>query len=82
MKGHFSELLLYAAMAGMLMFVVYMGHVHNDSLAAKGMEFTGQILAALLTLTVASRQNGQTRSSDPPPEPTLSILPKEPTNAP
>ena len=39
----------------MLGFVVAMGHVHNDSLAAKGMELTGQALAALLTLMVASK---------------------------
>jgi hypothetical protein len=55
MTSHFSEMLLFILMISMLGFVVFMGHVHNDSLASKGMEFAGQALAALLTLMVASK---------------------------
>ncbi len=55
MNNHFSELMLFATLAAMLGFVVLMGHVHNDSLASKGMEFAGQVIAALLTLMVSSR---------------------------
>lgn len=57
MTSHFSEILLFILMLSMLGFVVFMGHVHNDSLASKGMEFAGQALAALLTLMVASKQS-------------------------
>lgn len=39
----------------MLGFVSGMQLIHNDSLASKGMELTGQALAALLTLMVASK---------------------------
>jgi hypothetical protein len=56
MKEHFSELMLMAVLLMMLGFVVFMGHVHNDSLASKGVEFAGQALAALLTLMVAGRK--------------------------
>ena len=52
---HFSEVMLVVVLAGMLCFTVTMSHVHNDSLASKGMEFAGQALAALLTLMVASK---------------------------
>lgn len=55
MPSHFSEIVLVCVLILMLSFVVFMGHVHNDSLASKGMEFTGQALAALLTLMVASK---------------------------
>lgn len=55
MVSHFSEIILVLVLCLMLGFVVAMGHVHNDSLAAKGMELTGQALAALLTLMVASK---------------------------
>lgn len=55
MTSHFSEMVLVIVLCLMLGFVVFMGHVHNDSLASKGMEFTGQALAALLTLMVASK---------------------------
>jgi hypothetical protein len=41
MSSHFSEILLFILMLSMLEFVVFMGHVHNDSLASKGMEFAG-----------------------------------------
>jgi hypothetical protein len=57
MKAHFSELLLFLVLVTMLGFSVFMAHGHNDSLATKGMEFTGQALAALLTLMVASKQS-------------------------
>lgn len=56
MKEHFSEMLLYITLCLLVGFVIFMGHVHNDSLASKGMEFVGQVLAALLTLMVASRK--------------------------
>lgn len=53
--SHFSEILLCVVLMLMLGFTVSMSHVHNDSLASKGMEFAGQALAALLTLMVASK---------------------------
>ena len=56
MASHFSEIVLVCVLVLLLIFVVGMGHVHNDSLASKGMEFAGQALAALLTLMVASKQ--------------------------
>lgn len=55
MTSHFSEIVLVLVLMLMLGFVGGMSHVHNDSLAAKGMELTGQALAALLTLMVASK---------------------------
>jgi len=71
MKGHFSEVMLLMVLAMMLGFVVFQGHVHNDSLATKGMEFAAQALAALLTLMVASKQSVQDKPTEPNP-------PKEP----
>lgn len=61
MREHFSEIMLFFVLILTLGFVVFMGHVHNDSLASKGMEFVGQVIAALLTLMVASKktQEGQ-----------------------
>lgn len=61
MSDHFSEILLFTVLMLLLVFVVFMGHVHNDSLANKGTEFVGQALAAILTLMVAGRK--------PPPNP-------------
>jgi len=55
MTSHFSEMVLVVVLCLMLGFVIFMGHVHNDSLASKGMELTGQAMAALLTLMVASK---------------------------
>jgi hypothetical protein len=55
MGSHFSEIVLVLVLLLMLGFVFLMNIQHNDSLAAKGMEFTGQALAALLTLMVASK---------------------------
>ncbi len=55
MTSHFSEVVLVVVFFCLLGFVTLMGHVHNDSLASKGMEFGGQALAALLTLMVASK---------------------------
>jgi hypothetical protein len=81
MKAHFSELLLFLVLITMLGFSMFMAHGHNDSLATKGMEFTGQALAALLTLMVASKQSPpeagtststtttNTASATPPPKP-------------
>ena len=66
MKGHFSELMLLAVLITMLGFVTFMSHVHNDSLASKGVEFTGQALAALLTLMVAGKQATQDKPPDEP----------------
>jgi len=61
LKEHFSEVLLCIVLLLMLSFAVHMGAVHNDSLASKGMEFAGQVLAALLTLMV-----GSSRKQSPP----------------
>ena len=79
MKEHFSEVMLLVVLALMLGFVVFMGHVHNDSLASKGVEFVGQVLAALLTLMVAGRKLPEAT----PPAPTASaagaaLLPDKP----
>ena len=84
MPSHFSEIVLCFVLCLMLGFVVFMGHVHNDSLASKGMEFTGQALAALLTLMVASKQAsspGSTQTTTTvtgppaaPPAPSGSVL--------
>jgi len=71
-KDHFSELLLFITLMAMLGFSVFMSHIHNDSLASKGMEFGGQALAALLTLMVASKQATANKPPDlprPPPPP-------------
>lgn len=57
LKEHFSEILLCGVLFLMLWFVVFMSHIHNDSLASKGTDFAGQVLAALLTLLTASRIN-------------------------
>ena len=74
MPSHFSEIMLVLVLCVMLGFTVLMGHVHNDSLASKGMEFAGQSLAALLTLMVASKSASQPGTTEtkttvtPPPE--------------
>ncbi len=75
MKGHFSELALLVVLVLLLLFVVFQGHVHNDSLATKGMEFAGQGLAALLTLMVASKQSVQDKPADPPKADPLKVVP-------
>lgn len=54
MKEHFSEIMLVVTLLIFLSFVILMVVWHNDSLAAKGIELAGQVLAALLTLMVAS----------------------------
>jgi hypothetical protein len=75
MPSHFSEIVLCFVLCLMLGFVIAMGHVHNDSLASKGMELTGQALAALLTLMVASKQASAPGTTEtktvvtPPPTP-------------
>jgi hypothetical protein len=46
-------------------FVLLMCVWHNDSLAAKGIEFAGQVLAALLTLMVSG---GRAAKATPPEE--------------
>jgi len=48
---HFNEGLYVACIICLLLFVVFMGHVHNDSLASKGMDF---ILIFIGALTNAS----------------------------
>jgi hypothetical protein len=53
---HFTELLYCGLTMVLLGFVIFMGHVHNDSLAAKGMDFVYLILGAL---TQASRSGGK-----------------------
>lgn len=44
---HFTELLYTLMVWTLLAFVIFMSHVHNDSLAAKGMDFVYLILGAL-----------------------------------
>ena len=44
---HFSEFLYSGLIWTLLGFVIFMSHVHNDSLAAKGMDFVYLILGAL-----------------------------------
>lgn len=44
---HFPEYSYMLVIAGLLGFVMFMSHVHNDSLAAKGMDFVYLILGAL-----------------------------------
>lgn len=44
---HFSEFLYTLIIVMLLSFVIFMGHVHNDSLASKGMDFVYLILGAL-----------------------------------
>lgn len=44
---HFTELMYTAMIFGLLGFVVFMGHVHNDSLASKGMDFVWAFIGAL-----------------------------------
>lgn len=92
---HFSELLLFLVLLTMLAFATFMSAKHNDSLASKGMEFTGQALAALLTLMVASKQSppaaGTTTSTTTtntasvaplPPPPPENMLPAPPPEVP
>jgi hypothetical protein len=55
-KDHMSEAGLSGILVLLLGFVILMSHIHNDSLASKGMEYAGQVLAALLTLAVAARK--------------------------
>ncbi len=47
LRDHFTELLLVALFVGVLFFVVYMSHIHNDQLANKLMEFDSGVLGAL-----------------------------------
>ena len=54
-KDHFPELLLTLILIGMMGFVSAMSRIHNDSLAAEGVKFAGQVLAAILTATVTRR---------------------------
>lgn len=44
---HFTELLYTVIVLLLLGFVIFMSHVHNDSLAGKGMDFVYLILGAL-----------------------------------
>lgn len=64
MWDHFNELLLCCVLVGMLVFVGHEAAVHNDELANKGIEFSGQILAALLAIMAAKRLTG---GGQPPP---------------
>jgi hypothetical protein len=48
---HFNEVLYVSCILALLGFVIFMGHVHNDSLASKGMDF---ILIFIGALTNAS----------------------------
>ena len=51
-SDHFTEVTYVLLVCLLLGFVIFMGHVHNDSLASKGMDFVYLILGAL---TQASR---------------------------
>ena len=44
---HFPEYLYTLIVLMLLGFVIFMSHVHNDSLASKGMDFVYLILGAL-----------------------------------
>ena len=44
---HFPEFLYTFIVLMLLSFVIFMSHVHNDSLAGKGMDFVYLILGAL-----------------------------------
>lgn len=44
---HFPEFLYTILVCILLGFVIFMSHVHNDSLAGKGMDFVYLILGAL-----------------------------------
>ncbi len=44
---HFPEYLYTLVVCLLLCFVIFMSHVHNDSLASKGMDFVYLILGAL-----------------------------------
>ena len=65
MAGHFSELLLSFLLMVGLGFLMWGSHIHNDALVQWGQSIAGQLLAALLTLMVASK----TAVSDKRPEP-------------
>ena len=66
MAGHFSELLLSFLLLTSFAFLAYASHVHNDQLAQWGQSIAGQLLAALLTLMVASKT---ATANKPPDEP-------------
>jgi hypothetical protein len=61
---HFSELLLSILLLLSLGFLGWTSHVHNDALTQWGQGIVGQVLAALLTLMVASRPTP--KPPDPP----------------
>jgi hypothetical protein len=63
MTGHFSELLLSLLFVLSMGFLAYGSHIHNDALVQWGQSIAGQLLAALLTLMVASK-----KSADSPPK--------------
>ena len=44
---HFTEILYACVIVGLMGFVAFMSHVHNDSLAGKGMDFMLIIIGAL-----------------------------------
>lgn len=48
---HFTEVMYAVCIVCLLGFVIFMGHVHNDSLASKGMDF---ILIFIGAMTNAS----------------------------
>ena len=66
MAGHFSELLLSFLLMVSLGFLMYGSHVHNDPLVQWGQSIAGQLLAALLTLMVASKTATQNKPPDKP----------------
>ena len=49
---------LFAALLLLLTFVALWSHVHNDSLASKGMEYVGQVLGAMFYAMNKSARSG------------------------
>ena len=68
MKGHFSELLLAFLLVLTFGFLAWSSHVHNDALTQWGQGVSGQVLAALLTLMVASKAAVSNKPPDEPPK--------------
>jgi hypothetical protein len=52
---HFNETLYVACILALLGFVIFMGHVHNDSLASKGMDFILIFIGALTNASTGKR---------------------------
>ena len=46
-QSHFTEILYVGVVVIFLAFTMFMSHIHNDSLASKGMDFAYIVLGAL-----------------------------------